>query len=94
MLSTPALRSIFREQVFEVVFGETLSEAFFAQYVGDGLSFALLEFPDFFFHRAWGNEAVSMDRSCLTDAVRTIDRLRFDCRIPPRVVQNYVARGR
>ena len=69
MLSTPALRSIFREQVFEVVFGETLSEALLAEDVRDGLGFALLQFPNLFFHRARGNEAISVNCSRLADAV-------------------------
>jgi hypothetical protein len=47
------LSLIFGKQIVQIRFGQTAGEAFFAQDVGDGLSFALLQLPDFLFHRAW-----------------------------------------
>jgi len=44
--------SVFREEIFQIRRGEAAGEAFFAQHVGNRLCFALLQFPDFFLHRA------------------------------------------
>jgi len=49
--TTPYL--FFGEQVFEICFREAAGEAFLAQDIGDGLGFALLEFPNFFLDRSW-----------------------------------------
>ena len=45
-------RSVLGEEVFQVGLGEAAGEAFFTQHVGDCLSLALLQFPDFFFDGA------------------------------------------
>ena len=56
---------LFGEEVFEVGLGETLGKTFFAEDVGDGLRFALLQFPDFLLHGSRGDEAIGIDRSGL-----------------------------
>src|SRR6266568_3755986 len=57
--------SILGEQVFQVGLGEAAGEAFFAEDVGDGLGFALLQFPDLFFDSSRGDQTVGVDRSSL-----------------------------
>src|SRR6266487_2676634 len=91
MVSGPWL--IFREEVFEVGLGEALGEAFFAEDIGDGLGFALLQFPNLFLDGAGGDEAVGVDRAGLADAMGAVDGLRFDGGVPPRIVEDDVAGG-
>ena len=45
--------SILRKEVLKVGCSEAAGKAFFAKYIGDGLGFALLQFPNFFFNSPW-----------------------------------------
>src|SRR5256885_17071982 len=85
--------SIFRKQIFEINLGEAAGEAFFAEDVGDGLRFALLEVPNFFFDGAGRDEPIGGDVLRLADAVRAIDGLRFDGGVPPGVGKDNGACG-
>src|SRR6185295_4923935 len=57
------------------------------------LRLALLELGDLLLDGAAGEEAIGDDGTVLADAVRAVDRLRLDCRVPPRVEENDIARG-
>ena len=87
-------RSLLREQIFQFRLREAAGEAFFAQHVSDGFGLALLQFPNFFLHRAGRDEAVCVDGLCLAHAMRAVNSLRLDGRIPPRIVKHHVARVR
>ena len=86
------LRSIFREQVLEIVLRQALREPLLPEHVGDGLRLALLEFPNLFFNRSGRDEPVGIDGARLADAVRAVDGLGLDGGIPPRIVEDDVAR--
>ena len=43
---------ILRKQIFQIRLGQAAGEAFFAEDVGDGLRFALLQFPNLFLDRS------------------------------------------
>src|ERR1700741_3607106 len=57
------------------------------------LALLLLQFEDALFDRVAGDQTVREDMALLTDAVRAIDRLRLDRRVPPRVEQEHVCGG-
>ncbi len=57
------------------------------------MTLALLQLEDPFFHRVTCNQAIREHVAALTDAVRPIDRLGFDRRVPPRIEQKDVLRG-
>ena len=65
----PRQFSIFREQVFQIGLGEISGETLFAEDVGNGLGFALLEVEDFFFDGAGCDQFVGIDCACLTDSM-------------------------
>src|SRR5438046_2520320 len=90
-LPATANRSVLREQVIQIRLREAAGEAFLAQHVADRLRLALLEFPDFFLHRARRDEAVGVHRLRLADAVGAVNGLRLHRRIPPRIVKHHVA---
>src|SRR5260221_4267681 len=79
----PLRRLILAEQVFQVGLGKAAGEAFFAEHVGDGLGFALLQFPNFFLDGAGGDQPVGVDRAGLADAMVAVDGLGFHRRVPP-----------
>ena len=60
--------------------------------VGEG-GFVFLHREDLLLHRIGGDEAIGDHGLGLADAVRAVDRLRFDGGIPPRVAEDDVARG-
>src|SRR5207247_9868878 len=82
-----------REQVFQIVLGQAARETFLAQHVADGLGLALLEFPDFFLDGSRGDESVGIDGAGLADAMRAIDGLGFDGRVPPGIIEHDVTGG-
>lgn len=82
---------VFREQIFQIGLREILREALFAENVGNGLGFALLEVPDFFFDGAGSDQAVGVHRLGLADTMRAVDRLGFNGRVPPWIVEDDVA---
>src|SRR5439155_8995741 len=85
--------SLLREQVFQIVLGQAARETFLAQHVADGLGLALLEFPDFFLDGSRADESVGIDGAGLADAMRAIDGLGFDGRVPPGIIEHDVTGG-
>ena len=80
--------------------GENLAEAVEVQDAGEGFflddcigqsSFVALESEDFLFHCVGGDEAISDDGLSLADAMRPVDRLGLNGRIPPRIAEDNVA---
>jgi len=61
--------SVLGEEIIEIGLGEAAGEAFLAENVGDGFGFGLLEFPDLFFDRSRGDQAVGVDGAGLAYAV-------------------------
>jgi hypothetical protein len=57
------------------------------------LAFRSLKFENFFFDRVAGDKPVCEYVSGLADPVTTVDGLRFDCRIPPRIQQKNIFGG-
>src|SRR5437762_3173386 len=85
--------SVLTEEVFQVGLGETASKTFFTKDIGDCLRLTLLQVPDFLLDGAGRDQAVSGYIAGLADAVRTVDCLRLDGRVPPRIVKNDIACG-
>ena len=56
----------------------------------DEIPFGSVQFQDLFFDRVFRDEAIDRDRTSLADAVRSVSRLIFDGRIPPRIEMNDV----
>jgi hypothetical protein len=54
---------------------------------------ALLELEHFLFDGVLGNQPIGEHLARLADAMRAIDRLRFDRRVPPRIEQEDVLGG-
>ena len=79
------------EDLAEAIEVQDTSEGFFLDDgVGQG-GLVALEGEDFLFHRVGGDETVSDDGLGLADAMRAVDRLGFDGRIPPRIAEDNVA---
>ena len=77
-------------QAFEV---EDAGEGFFLDDgAGEG-GFVALQGTDFFLHRSSGEQTIRDHLIALADAVRAVDGLRLDCRIPPWVVEHDITRG-
>src|SRR5262249_22578263 len=81
-----AVLLIFRKEVFQVRLGQIPGEPFLAEHIDDGLGFALLQLPDFFFDRSRGDQTIGVHRSRLADAMRAVDGLGFYRWVPPRIV--------
>src|SRR5258708_7731096 len=56
-------------------------------------TFVILQLQDLLLDRVAGNQPVGEHVAILSDAVGTIDRLRFDGRIPPRVEDEHIVGG-
>src|SRR5262245_61790127 len=82
------LELVFGEQVFQIRLGEAAREALFAEHISNRLGFALLQFPNLFFDRSGRDQPVRIDCLGLTDAMRAVDGLSLDCRVPPRIIQD------
>ena len=81
---------IFREKIFQIDLRKVPGKSLFAKHVGNGLRFALLQIPNFFFNGAGRNQAIRIHGAGLPNAMRTINRLRFHRRVPPRIVEDDV----
>src|SRR5262245_55540887 len=81
---------ILGEQILEVALREVARKAIFAQHVRDGLRLALLQVPDFFLHGAGSDEPIGIHGRGLADAMRAVDGLGLDGRVPPRIVKHHV----
>ena len=81
------------EDLAEAVEVEDAGEGFFLDDgVGEG-GFVALEGEDFLLHGVGGDEPVGDDGLGLADAMRAVDGLSFDGRIPPRIAEDNVAGG-
>src|SRR5262249_46157045 len=86
----PRTTSIDLEQIVQVFLRQALRPAgVFTEDGGDEILLLLFELEDLLFDRARGDQSVDGDDAVLPDAVRTIRRLIFDGRVPPRVEVNH-----
>src|SRR5678815_1181823 len=80
------------EQVRQVLAGQRLCEPILAEQLVGERGLPVLQLPDLFLDRSESKHAIGDDRLRLPDAVRAIDRLRFDGRVPPGIEQDDVTR--
>src|SRR5215475_12455993 len=77
-----------RQQQFQIFSAEVADEAVVG--VDDGVSevaLGVLEREDFFFDGVAGDDAISEDLPSLADAVRAVNGLGLDRRVPPGIEQ-------
>src|SRR5688500_9386796 len=79
---------LFRKQIFQVALRKAPRESFLAQHVGDRLRLALLQLPNLLLHCPRCNQPIRVDRPSLSDAMRSVDGLRFHGWIPPWIVEH------
>ena len=83
-------RSAGGEEELEVFHLEISSEAFFSEHAGHHGALLLLEVANFFFDTVAHEEAIGVHLALLSNPVASVDRLIFDGRVPPRIVENHV----
>ena len=66
----------------------------FCDEVVGNLLFPCLQFDDFFFHCVLADHAVSEDLVLLPDAMRAVNGLLFDGRVPPGIDKINIISGR
>src|SRR5215467_7036444 len=77
-----------RQQQFQILSAQVADQAVVRVYDGVGeVALRALEREDFLFDGVAGDDAVSEDLPGLADAVRAVNRLRLDRRVPPGVEQ-------
>src|SRR4051812_38529068 len=83
------------QQEFEVFALKRSDHAIVGRDDGVGqIAFALLKLQHFFFDRIARDESIREHSPRLSDAVRAVDRLRFDGGVPPRIEKENVIRRR
>src|SRR5688572_16965760 len=83
-----------RQQQLQVFPGQIMQQAIVrADDCVGKIALGALQLEDFFFHGLTRDQPVSKDLTRLANAVRAIDGLRFDRRVPPRVEQVNIFRG-
>ena len=83
------------EQFLDIAPGEVLEKVFaFVDEVVEEELLLFLKLEDFLLDGAAGDETIDIDRFGLTHAMRAVDSLVFDARIPPRIEDDdVVGRG-
>jgi len=58
------------------------------------VAFSFLQLKNLLFDRIAGDQPISKNVPFLSDAMGAVDCLRFYCRIPPRIENEYILGGR